>query len=426
VSLGLRLQATLSSPCGQPDSLLDDTAAWIRREYPAMFPKTRRCDIDGAPALFCQLHPAAEDMALSLVDHSRLIATANTTTVGPGYHAAVTSLLHAWTSEFRASWENPGENSEEFGDETGFFFTGDQKLLVDGMTDWLQALAKTLFEEPLDRQRAVALCMPMDPQFEAEAPAITPLGPRTHEWLQRTADDGFSGKDFFAWWFPGFDANYYLGRALAAMWQQVRWRSPIDVEEESVLREVAESLRNAYRLDSSLPYPWPEWRQILDLLGERIDEVEFPHAILPPTIGYRRGHIRATLPGGWSLRIPGSLSRFSEEGDHDFCAVDPPREIWFTAYRSSAASPRDAFESAAKEIKESQPEFLIERPGFVARARIKRKSTDAGVEYFVLSSSNHVPGGRAVCTVVFQEPEQREWALATWRSLREPGEGRIR
>src|SRR6266699_2856304 len=54
--------------------------------------------------------------------------------------------------------------------------------------------------------------LPMDPQFEADEIAITPLGPRGRDWLYEPAQEGNKGKDFFAWWTPGFNAEYYLGR----------------------------------------------------------------------------------------------------------------------------------------------------------------------------------------------------------------------
>ena len=86
------------------------------------------------------------------------------------------------------------------------------------MASWLKAVANSFLDGSLETDdRGIALGMPMDPQFEIEAPAITPLGPRGRGWLYATSQDGNHGKDFFAWWTPGFNAEYYLGRALAHM-----------------------------------------------------------------------------------------------------------------------------------------------------------------------------------------------------------------
>src|SRR5262249_15168682 len=153
-----------------------------------------------------------------LIDPEHLVASANTSTVGPGYHIYLCDLLKQWAKDFHASWQQPDEESEDYSDEAEYFFTGDQKLVFDNMASWLQAVAGTFFEEPLDLNEHIALCMPMDVQFESEQPAITPLGPRDRKWLQRTSVDGTSGKDFFAWWNPRLDAEYFLGRALAQMW----------------------------------------------------------------------------------------------------------------------------------------------------------------------------------------------------------------
>jgi hypothetical protein len=184
---------------------------WLRLKYSDMLPRTRREVVDSTPTLFCRIHPAAEEFELSLVGPSQLVASANTTTVGPGYHVFVTSLLKDLAHEFHARWERPAEDDEEYGDETGYFFTGDEKSLNAEMTAWLAAVANTFFDGSFDSaDTGTALCLPINPQFEVDQPALTPLGPRDREWLQRTAQDGNSGTDFFAWRTPGFNAEYYL------------------------------------------------------------------------------------------------------------------------------------------------------------------------------------------------------------------------
>jgi hypothetical protein len=137
VSLGLRLLAKLPASSPEPEQLADRIENWIHRKYPCMFPRTRQGVVESSPTVFCQLHPAAEDVELTLID-----------------------------------------------------------------------------------------------PIESDEIAITPLGPRNRDWLQETAQQGSNGKDFFAWWTPGFNAEYYLGRALTHMWSNVRWRSPINDKRE--------------------------------------------------------------------------------------------------------------------------------------------------------------------------------------------------
>ncbi len=423
MSLGIRLLARLTEPPPTQEELIVRMDEWLRFKYSEMLPKTRREVVDSTPTLYCRMHPAAEDLELSFVGPSQFVASANTTTVGPGYHVFITSMLKDLAHEIHARWERPAEDSEEYGDETGFFFTGDAKDLNAEMTAWLAALANTFFDGSLDSEDGgIALCLPMNPQFEAEQPAKTPLGPRDLEWLRRTAQDGNSGTDFFAWWTPGMNAEYHLGRALTQMWVDVRWRPPINDLEKEVLGDVADSLRRAYELDTSLQYPWSEWRQVLTFLDRDGPELELvdSRAEGEPTIGYRRNHVTVALPGGWRIKTPGSFSDFEPDDDDDLCAVDPPKEIWFTAYRSEVTSSANEFQSAKKDKKNDPADFLIERDHYFAQAAISKKRRETGEEYFVLNSSNLAVGTRAVCTILFSDPDQKDWAIDTWQSIQPP------
>jgi hypothetical protein len=423
MSLGIRLLAQLSEPSPTNEELIVRIDEWLRIKYSDVLPKTRLEVVDSFPTLYCRLHPAAEDIELSFVGPSQLVASANTTTVGPGYHAFVTSMLKELALEFHARWERPAADSEDYGDETGFFFTGDVRNLNVEMTAWLAAVANTFFDGSLDSEDSgIALCLPMNPQFEVEQPAGTPLGPRDLEWLHRTAQDGSSGTDFFAWWTPGINAEYYLGRALTQMWVDVRWRRPVNDAETAVLEDVAGSLQKAYELDPGLRYPWAEWRQLLALLNRDRAEVERASslAVGEPTIGYRRGRVTVALPGGWRIKMPGSFSDFEPDDNNDLCAVDPPKEIWFTAYRFGVASSPREFESVKKERKKIRSDYLIEREDYLARATISEKRHETGEKYFVLNSSNLAVGGRAVCTILFSDPEQKAWAIDTWQSIQPP------
>lgn len=328
-----------------------------------------------------------------------------------------------WTSDFHTSWEAPEELSEDYCDETDYFSTGDQEQLCGHMADWLQAVASSFFEEPLDpNDRGIALCMPMNPHFQADKIAITPLGPRDRDWLYETSKEGIRGKDFFAWWTSGFNAEYHLGRALSQMWTNVRWRLPFNDQEEGVLKDVADSLRRAFQLDPTLPYPWTEWQEVLELLGGDFPENELIRQKVrgKPRIGYRRRNVAFTLPGGWSIQIPGSFSDFQPDEDSNQFALDPPREIWFTSYRFDSSSGREVFESMRKEMKQKNPEYLLERDNYIARATVSKKTRDSGEEYFLLRSSAACPHQRAVCTIIFSKAEDKEWALEVLESIRPP------
>ncbi len=99
-------------------------------------------------------------------------------------------------------------------------------------------------------------------------------------------------------------------------------------EERSVLKDVADSLCNAFQLNPTLPYPWAEWQEVLELLGGDVPEQELTRgkAKRKPTIGYRRRNVTVALPGGWAMQIPGSFSDFESSEDENQFALDPPCE----------------------------------------------------------------------------------------------------
>src|SRR5215471_10224938 len=155
---------------------------------------------DDKPTLYLRLHPAAEDIEITLLDSDTFTASANTSTVGPGYHIFVCDMLHRLGERFDAVWE---KSTEDDSDETSYFETGDRQGVFDEMTAWLKGIANMFFDGTLgDADNSVRLALPLDVGFESDERATTPMGPRDVEWLKKTAEDGTNGRDFFAWWTP--------------------------------------------------------------------------------------------------------------------------------------------------------------------------------------------------------------------------------
>jgi hypothetical protein len=328
-------------------------------------------------------------------------------------------MLHNLGKRFGAAWEAP---TDEYFDETGYFYSGHPQQVFEEMTAWIEALAGSFFDGSFEStDSGIRLAMPMDIGFHWDAPAITPMGPRETEWLQRAAEDGVAGRDFFAWWTPGVNAEYFLGRALARMWSDVRWRPPINEPERNVLEYVADSLETAYKLDANLNYPWAEWAGILKLLEQLRSAYDFVYRNSQgkqAVIGYRRRDVTVQLPGNWWVTIPGSFSNFLEEGDA-LCAQDPPRGIWYNGY-GFTGNVEESFAHWRSRVQGLEKDFFQETEDYVAEARI-RPGLEGGQEYFALTSLNVCRVGRCICTIVFKEPEEREWAIGVWKSLQPPG-----
>src|SRR5262249_50857510 len=146
------------------------------------------------------------------------------------------------------------------------------------------------------------------------------------------------------WWDEGLGASFYLGRALCRMWQEVRWRKPLDGGEEEMLREVHADLVRAHDLDPTLAYPWREWHELIGQLRECDSAFESSghgdtvalvaaragESLPGPLIGYRRKPVRVELAGGWSIEVPGEMAEEWEEGT--WSAWDGRRTVWCTAF----------------------------------------------------------------------------------------------
>lgn len=128
MSLGFRLLARLSSPASDPDQLMQGIENWVRKKYPDAVLRIRQGRVETFPAVFCLLHPAAEEVELSLTSPDQVVASANTSTVGPGYHVFLASLLKDWAHDFHAAWDLPQESSDDYGDETDYFFLATRRV----------------------------------------------------------------------------------------------------------------------------------------------------------------------------------------------------------------------------------------------------------------------------------------------------------
>lgn len=425
MSLGLLLRAKLKrgflsklAATKSPDQLLKEIEQWALGYCQDLRATTYIGRCDANPTLFCRLHPAAEDLEISFAGEGQLTASANTSSAGPGYHMFVCGMLHKLSDRFRLQWEEP---NEEYQDETGYFHSGDSQQLFAEMSTWIKTIAGWFFDGTLKDKHAIRLAMPLDVGFTWEAAAITPLGPRDENWLRKTAEDGYNGQDFFAWWNPGFNAEYFLRRALVKIWADVRWRPPANDQERQTLSYVADSLKTAYELDATLTYPWAEWAEILRYL-DRIDgEHQFVRdraRASHPAMGYRRRDVTVQLPGNWWITVPGSFGDFQPDENHNYCALDPPREVWVTSYTFKGDLPA-LLESQRDDIRKKESVLVHEAQNYVAWAEIKSQS-NGGKEWFTLTSSNAGLGNRAVCTIVFMNPEDRDWAIRVWKSLQPP------
>lgn len=421
MSIGFSLLGQFTTAHLEPNEVLRELERWVLEECSELAPITRLGFIDEKPCLFSLFHPAAEEVEITLPDPSHVTVSANTSTVGPGYHIFLCDLIHRWTNEFSIQWARvDADDDTTFGDETDYFFSGESPRVYEEMERWLRALTGGFFDGTLESDaKDIALCMPMNVRFEGSALAITQLGPRDKDWLYGISQGSIDSCEFFSWYEVGLTAEYYLGRALVQMWSDVRWRKPATDSESRLLRSVLTSLETSYRMKPGLHFPWNDWKELLDLMEDEVPGFVKAKASSPGRIGYRRMKVKTCLPGNWWVETEGSFSSFESDADCALSSLDPPREIWFTAYSLSAENPKEKFSQMRDDALKENHELVHEDKSYISVADISQ-NTESKDSYYLLRSCNVGILCRSVCTLVFKQPADREWAMRVWKSLKPP------
>lgn len=392
-----------------PRPWLRRVEGWVREAAEELLESSRTVEGPQGPILFLRLHPAAEEVAVVAAGQGRVVVLGNTSMVGPGYHRYLCDLLHALGDALHVDWADPALTVAGVGDPTGYFHTGDPSDIAPSMLAWLREMAGRVLEFRKQGHSGATLSMRAGHGFEYPGALLTPLGPRDASWLQAVQEDPRRGQDIFPWWEPGLGAATKLGRALSRIWTEMVWRPPLLEEERHLFRDVARLLEAAWREQPELAYPWREWQQVLGYLGvggTLAEEVSRRAVDAPsgPLLGYRRGEVQVTLPEGWEIRIPGSLAE-TQLADGSWVARDHRRSVRFV--------PLQDVRGIAPGPDEEMPyEFQYQGERVSGRATLHVEPGDCRLTALCESGTH-----RALCVVSFDDPEEQDWALGTWRSL---------
>jgi hypothetical protein len=179
---------------------------------------------DHKPALFVTIHPAGEEVEFIVPEPGRVLVSAKTSTVGPGYHTALCELVHRFGEKMKIDWNPPGEEDDACSDETGYFLHRNRAAVEKEMLLHLQTIARVSLEtlETTDMS-LVAWNMPIGHSYsEYPGDIRTPLGVRSKDWIRAALVNPQKGIDIYPWWEDGVGAEFYLGLALCEMWTNIR------------------------------------------------------------------------------------------------------------------------------------------------------------------------------------------------------------
>ena len=369
-------------------------------------------------SLYAFVHTLSEPIEFMWEPDGAINAGTKTSTVGPGYHAWVVDLIKRIGTAAGIEWDWSH-------DETEYSRDGDFAALQDAMARLLRLLATSFLQDDstggfICNMRLGFSCEPLG------AFSLTPLGPRDRDWWE-SAKAGPAlierCRDFYIWWERAQDAAYWHKLGLALMWIEVPWHPPNDESEENTCRLALEALDRAITLDHTLSIPAEDMNELAEMLDLDPEQDEVPRP-RPDGVGYQRHPTSRSAPGGWSVRVPGYFYEQwkQEEGVLTFWHGD--RAVHVTTYSFDApagdhSKPPTAANLAADYEIEAPPDterFEHTQDGLVGRAAVTAFHED-DFEGLGLQGCMAADAALAAVTVVFAEESDREWAIATWRSL---------
>ena len=402
MTVGIELSGTLSDG-SLAAGWLARAQAWLHENWAhTLVGSEILTDAAGCPLLCFQLHPGAPDARIAACDRNTVRMSAETGSVGPGYHAHVGEVVAALDEELGMTWAAADEPTMTGGSAASDHV--EREMLAD-----LSARAgRLLAHVERDGWSGARLLLGGCHRYSLGEALATPLGPRDRSWLEGVSRDGALGRDIFSWWTPGLGARYRLGRALFEMWVNVRWRPPITAEEIALLQGVLALLDSAHASNPALDYPCREWREVLTLLGRDPNQAprdgDDPGR---PPIGYRRGNVRVTVGDGWSLVHPGAFADRWED-PATYTAWDGTRTIWLA---TSAGSPDVAAAGLRRRLN------VALAPPIVGEVLVGEASP-AGDPVHHVQARVEANGRSAMATIIVASPTDEAWALEVLRSLR--------
>jgi hypothetical protein len=441
MGVGLYIHHGTYDSATTPDDWLAGVRDWFDEDLDSdpfwghfLTPSRTGATHDDRPAVFVQIHPAAEEVEFIVAEPGKVLVSAKTSTVGPGYHTALCRLLHRFGDEKGVTWNPAGDADDSSHDESGYFFTGDRDAVEREMLLHLKTIAVISADSLKATGHTLeAWHMPIGHSSEYPGGVRTPMGVRSDEWVRAVAADPRNGRDIYPWWDEGLTAGFFRGRGVHEMWLNVRWREILNDEEYDAWDSTCSDLCEAYKLDPTLDFPWREWAELIDMLDdfegasamtEELSAIVRERAAQVPAdrplIGYRRFPVKVSLLDGWTITIPGAMTEKWEEAV--WSAWDGDRTVWFSNWGiTNKGVPVPAEQClAAMKLPDPDAEVIPHRDGDLVGKAHRGTCEEDDDELLSLRAYSAVDGKAALCNVYFRDESDFEWALRTWHSLNAP------
>lgn len=382
-------------------------------------------EYDGMIAV--NLHPAAEDVEIS-VDRGSVLISAKTSTIGPGYHAMLVDLVDevARRANITLAWEGDGDNG---GDETDYHEHRDMKLLREETVRWLKTVSGLILEHAGEGVEQFQINMPVGcDMVSRDFFVMSPMGEFQRGWFDAVAGAGESeletmAERFFPAWHEAGRAEYWANTGRYLMLWEVDWTVPADEGQRRGYEDVIACFEQARKLDPTLPLPEAE----LGELGKLLESREVPSPPATDGFGFRRGPMMRPVGSDWSAEIPGYFrlgEDVHENGRHQYYWFGA-REVHFSTlgFRST-----DDGMTAADMVGGGSEDDNREELGFkpandwMATDATSRWSDDHWTVQASFGVSHNGGHDVLVLTIVHEDGEEgRTWAKALLESVTCPG-----
>lgn len=372
-------------------------------------------------ALEMRIHPAARPFQLFLEAPAELTILAETASVGPGYHQYLCDNLLDICESQKTIW-----NDSYCADRTSYVSSRSRRALEASFFAFAGDGAAEILDLPPGGDVAASFCMPTPYRFYHNRAAQSVLGPRDRKWLEQIAEQPMTAAEAFPWWRTDRDAAYYLGRALSMLWLELPPRPPIYGREQMFLNDMLNSLERAYTLNPNLLYPWREWEEFLvqtshageltRLVGERARM----ESMTAPLAGYRRRPFQAVLPSGWMIRVPGVFAEDHDPGTGKWKGWYAGRSIQLEELPLPVAP---GTRPAKQILHDLRPFEVIDGDHFdwnrgdLASAACVHPAAGPNGRVWKLESVTVGPLNILRTTVIWEQENQRSWAMDTWNSI---------
>ncbi|HHX80073.1 MAG TPA: hypothetical protein GX692_03305 [Acholeplasmataceae bacterium] len=316
---------------------------------------------------------------------------------GPGYHKFLCNFIDILSKQFKVSFL--------VDDESGYFEDRDFQKLREKYLQKLETHIKACFEE---KKPFLAWDSPEWHPFPRPKTFIAPLKRWNYEEVKGVIEkEDFQNfaLDFYIWPHAEKDEFFFRNIGLYLLRTEFPWVEPRFPEEESMIIMMLECFQKARELNPEIELPDAEIDGVKKVLsGEEGLKGE----------GYLSETIIYSLPGDWSIELPGCFVRRQEEDTTVFWSQQRIIRI------GDIEIPKEMREISIDEIDDAQ-EAQGEKVYYAAGDCEYRGNLffvpDEEMPHYCLDGIVKRGNYLALVVITWLEEEDTDWALSTFRSI---------